>query len=155
MERKAKHESAHPEQTRFFLVGSGEAIARADSSRPSGAVAPARHPEQLDSSRKGRAVQRAWLVIAGLSLLIGVVPLRYALPRVPHPAPLPNFLLHHRVLILHAVAASIALLLGPWQFLSGLPKRHPKVHRWMGRFYAAALLVAALAAGTGVPVVPR
>ncbi|WP_158615321.1 DUF2306 domain-containing protein [Acidipila sp. EB88] len=50
------------------------------------------------------------------------------------------------MLITHAVSASVALLLGPWQFLSGIRRRRPSLHRWVGRAYAVALCVAASAA---------
>lgn len=89
---------------------------------------------------------KSWYVLTSLAVLVGVVSLRYALPNAPFHAPLPNFTLNHRTLIVHAVFASLALLLGPWQFLRGLRRRCPAVHRWMGRAYAAALLIAAISA---------
>ena len=45
---------------------------------------------------------------------------------------------------MHAIFASVALLIGPWQFLKGLRTCHPRVHRYLGRVYAASLLIAAL-----------
>jgi hypothetical protein len=60
-----------------------------------------------------------WGVLSVFALIIGIISLRYALPHIPHPAPLPNFKANHRALIAHAMSASLALLLGPWQFLSG------------------------------------
>lgn len=42
----------------------------------------------------------------------------------------------HRVITYtHVFAATLALLLGPFQFMQGLRKRHPALHRWMGRAY--------------------
>ena len=99
------------------------------------------------SSSTQDAVQKIlWWLLASLALFVGVVSLRYALPHVPFPAPLPNFSINHEALIVHAVSASVALLLGPWQFLRGLRQRRPRVHRWTGRGYAAALSIAALSA---------
>ncbi len=88
----------------------------------------------------------AWRLVAALSLLVGAYSLRYALPHVPLATTNVNFLVHHRALVVHAVSASFALLLGPWQLLDGLRRRYPRLHRVMGRAYAAFVLVAGLAA---------
>ncbi len=93
-----------------------------------------------------------WWLLTSFALFIGLVSLRYALPHVPHPAPLPNFALHREGLIVHAVSASFALLLGPWQFLSGLRRRRPQLHRRLGRAYAVSLLVAA---GSAIWIAPH
>jgi uncharacterized membrane protein len=87
-----------------------------------------------------------WGVLSFFALIIGIFSLRYALPHIPHAAPLPNFRVNHRGLIVHAISASLALLLGPWQFLPGLRQRHPYLHRFIGRAYARSLLVAAISA---------
>ncbi len=47
--------------------------------------------------------------------------------------------------------APAALLLGPFQFLPGLRARHPQVHRWSGRVYVAACVVAGLGALATTP----
>jgi uncharacterized membrane protein len=87
-----------------------------------------------------------WGVLSFFALIVGIGSLRYALPHVPHPAPLPNFRINHRALIVHAVSASLALLLGPWQFLPGFRQRHLQLHRLIGRTYALSLLTAAVSA---------
>ncbi|QMU69843.1 DUF2306 domain-containing protein [Streptacidiphilus sp. P02-A3a] len=48
-------------------------------------------------------------------------------------------------LLFHISGGVLALTLGPWQFLPGLRRRHPALHRTIGRVY----LVGAVAAGTG------
>jgi uncharacterized membrane protein len=89
---------------------------------------------------------KGWFILTSLAVAVGIVSLRYALPAAPfHPA-MANFVVNHRALIVHAVSASLALLLGPWQLLPGLRKRHPAVHRWIGRAYATSLLIAAISA---------
>ena len=45
----------------------------------------------------------------------------------------------------HMLIAPIALLVGPFQFLPGLRARHLAIHRWSGRIYVLACVVA----GTG------
>ncbi|QYD72640.1 DUF2306 domain-containing protein [Paraburkholderia edwinii] len=45
----------------------------------------------------------------------------------------------------HFLAGAIVLILGPMQLIAPLRARAPNVHRWIGRFYAAA----ALATGVG------
>lgn len=101
----------------------------------SGRVAPA-----------AKVVTVLWWTLTAFALLIGAVSLRYALPHIPHPAKLPNLTVNHRGLIVHAISASLALLLGPWPFLSGLRKRKPQIHRRVGWAYTVSLLIAALSA---------
>lgn len=81
----------------------------------------------------------AWWSAVVLSMLVGLFSLRYALPDVPYPV-LDNFVTHRSALVAHAVLASIALLLGPWQFVPGLRGRRPALHRAFGRIYVAAVL---------------
>lgn len=45
----------------------------------------------------------------------------------------------------HMLIAPIALLLGPFQFFPGLRTRYPHIHRWSGRVYVVACVIA----GTG------
>lgn len=49
-------------------------------------------------------------------------------------------------LYVHIVGGTIALVIGPLQFLSVIRKRWPKAHRWVGRVYLAAVAISALAA---------
>lgn len=45
----------------------------------------------------------------------------------------------------HMLIAPIALLVGPFQFIPGLRAKHPKVHRYLGRIYVAACVIAGVA----------
>jgi uncharacterized membrane protein len=45
----------------------------------------------------------------------------------------------------HMLIAPIALVLGPFQFFAGLRAKYPQAHRWSGRVYVTACVVA----GTG------
>jgi uncharacterized membrane protein len=45
----------------------------------------------------------------------------------------------------HIAAGGIALVLGPLQFWRGLRDRHRSVHRWIGRTYLSAIVVAGIA----------
>jgi Predicted membrane protein (DUF2306) len=51
----------------------------------------------------------------------------------------------------HMIVAPIALLTGPFQFIPGLRARHLRLHRWTGRVYATACLVAGIAALATAP----
>lgn len=81
----------------------------------------------------------AWWLLTFFAVTTGLEALRYALPHVPFPAPLPNFVVRHDWLIAHAVFSSVALLAGPWQFLNSFRRRFPTVHRWVGRVYCVAV----------------
>jgi uncharacterized membrane protein len=85
---------------------------------------------------------KIWLgVVAFFAVMTGLGALRYALPHVPFPAPLPNFLTRRIALSIHASCGAIALMLGPWQFLPGIRARRLSVHRYMGWAYASLVVV--------------
>jgi hypothetical protein len=44
----------------------------------------------------------------------------------------------------HMLIAPVALLLGPFQFVPGLRANYPQAHRWSGRVYVAACVVAGI-----------
>lgn len=62
-----------------------------------------------------------------------------------HPDIRRNFQEHRAGIVTHAIGASIALMLGPWQFIGKLRARVPRLHRWMGRIYLLGILVGGLA----------
>ena len=83
----------------------------------------------------------AWAILAFMATVFGVVSLRYALPRIPFPTPLPNFVTRHGWLIAHATFSSLALLTGAWQFLPIIRRRWLVAHRWLGRIYCTSVLL--------------
>ncbi len=48
---------------------------------------------------------------------------------------------------IHIVGASLAMLVGPWQFVRPLRRRWPRVHRVLGWTYVIAVFVGSLAGG--------
>jgi uncharacterized membrane protein len=53
-----------------------------------------------------------------------------------------SFQRHPSLVYGHVVVSAIALLLGPAQFSSKLRRSQMRLHRWSGRFYLSAVLVA-------------
>ena len=53
----------------------------------------------------------------------------------------PAIPIHFVVLAMHAGASGIALLIGPFQFLTSLRTRNPLVHRTIGRTYLICVLI--------------
>ncbi|HEX6723386.1 MAG TPA: DUF2306 domain-containing protein [Burkholderiaceae bacterium] len=49
-------------------------------------------------------------------------------------------------LLPHFIGGAIALLAGAMQFWAGLRRRHPRVHRWVGRVYLAGVAIGAASA---------
>jgi uncharacterized membrane protein len=49
-------------------------------------------------------------------------------------------------LYVHMFGGGLALLIGPFQFLSGFRDRRPTLHRWMGRLYLVGILLGGLSA---------
>jgi uncharacterized membrane protein len=89
-----------------------------------------------------RVIRRAGrILLTILATAFAFYSLRYLLPHVPHPARLTNFVTHRVALTIHAASASVALLIGPWQFAGGIRQGYPLLHRVLGRCYALAVLV--------------
>jgi hypothetical protein len=88
-----------------------------------------------------------WAAMALLSGLIALVSLRYLAPGAPgaDPAILANAFTRFGFLTAHAGFASLALLLGPFQFIGAVRRRWPRVHRWIGTLYVACCLLAGAA----------
>jgi uncharacterized membrane protein len=86
----------------------------------------------------------AWAIMSLLALGIGLVSFRYLLPHVPMGAPnvLAN-LFARPFLAVHAGAAALALVIGPFQFIRSKSGRRPAWHRVSGPAYVAACLIAA------------
>jgi hypothetical protein len=95
-----------------------------------------------------------WLVMAVLSIGVGLYALAYLVHRgALAPPPVHDNRAGLVVLVAHASLAALAMVTGPWQFLTRMRMRNRALHRWMGRIYILACLVgaclgAALAWGT-------
>ncbi|WP_051325821.1 DUF2306 domain-containing protein [Glycomyces tenuis] len=92
-------------------------------------------PRPAPARRRGRI---AVAVVAALS--VGIV--LYAVPAYLVPGDVEprvgvrdDVAIHLPFLIVHAATGGIALLLGPFQFFASIRRRHPKVHRIIGRTY--------------------
>jgi uncharacterized membrane protein len=126
------------------------------------AIAP-RSSAPVSSSRPAlvrRRIAGAWIALSSLAIVaisIGT----YSSGTVaalaedevglaPHYSALPVFF--QVVLYIHIGAASLALLLGPLQFATALRARFTRVHRWTGRVYLAAVLIAGIAGLVIAPV---
>ena len=95
----------------------------------------------------------AYLIFAVLSLLIAVSSLRGLI--APLPLVMPN-MAHFLTeapwrLWGHILGGPLALALAPLQLSVWLRQRCPRVHRWSGRLYGAAVLIAGLAGMTLAP----
>ena len=95
----------------------------------------------------------AYLIFAVLSLLIAVSSLRGLI--APLPLVMPN-MAHFLTeapwrLWGHILGGPLALALAPLQLSVWLRQRWPRVHRWSGRLYGAAVLIAGLAGMTLAP----
>ena len=82
------------------------------------------------------------------SLPIAVYALRYW---SGDPALLPyelrlNLVHNPPAFILHTSFGGLALLLALWQFIAWLRRRHPAVHRWLGRAYIGCVMISGIAA---------
>ena len=85
----------------------------------------------------------AWrLVVVLLILEIALVSaLRYVLGTETPPGPITANAFAHPFLVIHVVAAMIALMVGPLQFVRRLRTRYPGFHRATGKLYVAAIAI--------------
>ncbi len=85
------------------------------------------------------AFRLSCLLIALTTLRVFLAPLELVMPAM---APyLPEL---RPAVLAHIIFAPLALALGPLQFVSGLRRRWPRVHRAIGYVYATSILIAAL-----------
>jgi uncharacterized membrane protein len=83
-----------------------------------------------------------WICVTFLSLIMIVVATRRILhlssPAVDLDA---GFARHPSLTLAHIIPGLAFVVLGPFQFMAGLRKRRPALHRWMGRILLADALV--------------
>lgn len=116
------------------VFGSNRRFSRTHSAAPIVDVAPP------------RALAR--ILLAGLiasATAIGLWSLRYLLPSQPQAIHFENFINRPAAFTMHAAFASVALLVGPWQFVASLLIRKRWLHRLFGRIYVSAVALAWLA----------
>ena len=110
---------------------------------------PASMPELFPRSRPLRSSKTIAALARGAGLLgagVAIVSLRYLLPGMPFPAPLPNTTLNRSALIVHAGSAALALLIIPIQLWTSRRLRGGLRHRLAGVVAAIAIYIAAGAA---------
>ncbi|MEU7141487.1 DUF2306 domain-containing protein [Nocardia sp. NPDC046473] len=61
---------------------------------------------------------------------------------------------YYASLVVHAVPAGLALIIGPWQFVPQLRTRFPRLHRVAGRVYMVSVVAASAAASYAAAVTP-
>ncbi len=84
-----------------------------------------------------------WGTMTFLALGIVLVASRYFTfnPDLFFPQQRAVYLAHQTGILAHIAGGSLALALGPFQFLQRLRARRPQVHRWLGRFYLLGILL--------------
>ena len=93
-----------------------------------------------------RTLSRIHLIaLIASATAIGLWSLRYLLPSQPKAIHFENFTDRHAAFTLHAAFASIALLVGPWQFLPSVRLRRRWLHRLLGWIYVSAVALGWLA----------
>ena len=83
-----------------------------------------------------------------LAMLIAVVAARYFFwtpPAKPSDKFTDHFARYFPMLLPHITGGVVAMLIGPWQFVSRLRDRYLNLHRWMGRVYLIAVLIGSTA----------
>ena len=87
------------------------------------------------------AVPLAVLVLAWLTItFVARDPLHYLIDQTPRS--FGRFWPNRPWLLLHIVGGLVAILIGPFQFVSRIRQRFPAVHRWSGRSYVGGIALA-------------
>jgi uncharacterized membrane protein len=83
-----------------------------------------------------------WVCVSFLSLIMIAVAARRILHLWSPAADLDLGFAHHPFLTLtHIVSGLVFVVLGPFQFMAGLRKGYPALHRWTGRVFLGSALV--------------
>ena len=90
-------------------------------------------------------ISPAGLLVGAVWLFIGLLAVSFIGKYVAHyylnygPKEFDTFWPKRWALLAHMSSGTVALLIGPFQFWTGLKARLPRVHRWMGRTYLVAV----------------
>jgi uncharacterized membrane protein len=94
---------------------------------------------------RSRWMQVGWaFMLLGAMLAAANAILFMSLHGYGHPGIKSRFLATELAGWMHTLGGAIAVMLGPWQFLSRVRARWPRVHVWTGRVYLLAVLSGAL-----------
>jgi uncharacterized membrane protein len=107
-------------------------------------------PTPPAAKRRGR-VAVVVVAIASVAIVFSAVP-PYLVGVEPRIDIREDVAFHLPFLIAHATAGGIALLVGPFQFFGSIRRRHPKVHRVLGRVYLLGGILPGALAGIVVAV---
>jgi len=86
-----------------------------------------------------------WVLSLGVASYALIVYLSLPLGVFVHPDIRPGLQARPVVVLVHVLAAALALAIGPLQFQPHLRRGAPSVHRWLGRVYCAGMLVGGIA----------
>lgn len=94
---------------------------------------------------RSRWLQVGWVFMLLAAALAAVNALLFmSIEAYGHPGIKSRFIATQIAGWMHALGGATAVLLGPWQFLSRVRIRWPRVHVWTGRVYLLAVLSGAL-----------
>lgn len=102
---------------------------------------PLSQPAQGNAGPRSMLKRCAWGILCMLATLVGLVSLRYLLPHIPFAIPSFNLIHRRPWLVTHAASASVALIVGPWQFLKSFQSSRKRWHRRIGWVYMIAVLI--------------
>ncbi|WP_163025906.1 DUF2306 domain-containing protein [Chachezhania antarctica] len=111
------------------------------------------HPTSLPTPQRLLESRPLFRVAAVLSVLVALVSFRFIPLGIETAFPVleVNPDAGKTLLMTHVLSASATLVLALPQFLPWLRARHPGLHRWTGRLYALAILIAGLS-GLGMAI---
>ena len=86
-----------------------------------------------------------WILMLAFALLLSIASSRYFLTEIPD-AHQPEVYVDNVLLILrvHIFFGIVAVLIGPWQFWSGLRNRFRRVHKAIGLTYLTSAILCSL-----------
>lgn len=93
---------------------------------------------------RGIRWRAGWFILTATSIAVG----GYAIFLLINPSARPRFMIkspYPLAVLAHLGGGGVSLLLGPWQFLTGVRGRFRALHRWSGRVYGLTVVVGGVA----------
>lgn len=89
----------------------------------------------------GRSIAQGFIFVGAMFVVILVSRYFTLDPEVYFPDQRETYEAHTVSLLLHVGGGAVAMLLGPFQFIKGIRRKHLTIHKILGRTYALACLV--------------
>jgi hypothetical protein len=93
----------------------------------------------MNTTKLSKRIGWGLMTLLAFAIVFYVLPYLSLNPEVFFPQQREVYISHQAGILAHIIGGVLVLGLGPFQFLTRLRTRWPKVHRWMGRLYLVGI----------------